>query len=231
MPTGKDLEQDAAARPVPGDIVDAVFGISCSCLPVDHAYALSQAIQGALPWFAAEPLAGLHLIHGAGSGAGWLRPELPDALLQLSQRTKLTLRLPAHRIDAAADLIGRTLEVAGWTLRVDTLAVRPLSRITTLFSRGVIISAGGDEAGFLSAAGDLLGALGIRDTTLVCGRSTLAATPGGTHLARSLMLAGLTREQSLMLQQHGLGEGRKLGFGLFIPHKSIEDLHSRSDFS
>jgi hypothetical protein len=56
-------------------------------------------------------------------------------------------------------------------------------------------------------------------------------TPEGTHLARSLMLSGLTREQSLFLQQRGIGSGRKLGFGLFIPHKSIDDLGSRSDFS
>lgn len=231
MPTEKDMEQDAAARPVPGDIVDAVFGISCSCLPVDHAYALSQAIQGALPWFAGEPHAGLHLVHGASAGSGWMRPELPDALLHLSHRVKLALRLPSHRIDDAALLLGRTLQVAGWPLRVDRLAVKPLSRITTLFSRGVILSAGGDEAQFLSAAGDELRALGIRDGKPVCGRTTVIATPEHIHHARSLMLARLTREQSLMLQQHGLGEGRKLGFGLFIPHKSIEDLHSRSDFS
>ena len=222
--------QDTAARPAPGDIVDAMFGIACRCLPVDHAHALSQAIQDALPWFAAEPLAGLHLIHGAGSGSGWMRPELPDALLQLSQRTKLTLRLPGHRVDAAAELIGRTLEVAGWPLRVDSLAVKPLSRITTLFSRGVILPAAVDEAEFLSAAEDLLGALGIRDARLVCGRSTIVATPERTYLARSLMLAGLTREQSLVLQQHGLGAERKLGFGLFIPHKNIDDLNHRADF-
>ena len=160
-----------------------------------------------------------------------MRPELPDALLQLSQRVKLALRLPRHRVDAAALLLGRTLQVAGWPLRVDNLAVRPLSRITTLFSRGVIFDASGEEAGFLSTAGEQLGALGIRDARLVCGRSTVAATPGRTYHPRSLMLAGLTREQSLALQQHGLGTERKLGFGLFIPHKNIEDLHSRSDFS
>src|SRR3990172_8075733 len=44
---------------VPGDIVDAVFSISCRSLPVDHAYALSQAIRAELPWFAAEARAGL----------------------------------------------------------------------------------------------------------------------------------------------------------------------------
>ncbi len=225
MSTAERIAQEA----VPGDIVDAVFAISCPCLPVDHAHALSHAIQDELPWFAEEPYAGLHLIHGAGSGSGWMRPELPDELLQLSHRVKLTLRVPRHRLDDAASLIDRTLQVAGWPLRIGALTVRPLSRITTLFSRGVILPSTGGETGFLCVAAEELGALGIREAKLVCGRSTLVATPERAHLARSLMLASLTRAQSLSLQQRGLGHERKLGFGLFIPHKSIDDLHSRPD--
>ena len=43
------------------------------------------------------------------------------------------------------------------------------------------------------------------------------------------MIAGIAPEQSLALQRHGLGAERKLGCGLFIPHKDIGDLRSRSD--
>ncbi len=212
----------------PADIVDAVFAIACRSLPVDHAYALQQAIQEALPWFAEEPLAGLHTVHGAASGSGWMRPEGADALLQLSHRAKLVLRLPAHRAEDAAALVGRTLQVAGSPLRVEKMALRPLSRITTLFSRCVVL-AEGDEAVFVSAATEELGALGIRAERMVCGRVTPVATPARTYRARSLMLAGLTLGQSLLLQRSGLGAGRKLGCGLFIPHKDIADLRSRSE--
>ena len=215
--------QDAAA-----DIVDAVFAIACPSLPVDHAYALQQAIQDALPWFAQEPRAGLHTVHGAASGSGWMRPEGADALLQLSHRAKLALRLPAHRAQEAAALVGRTLQIAGWPLRVEKMALRPLSRITTLFSRCVVL-AEGDESVFVSAAIAELGALGIRAERMVCGRVTPVATPARTYQARSLMLAGLALEQSLLLQRSGLGAGRTLGCGLFIPHKDIADLRSRSE--
>ena len=211
-----------------GDVVDAVFAIACRTLPVDHAYALQQAIQEALPWFAEEPLAGLHTVHGAASGSGWMRPEGADALLQLSHRARLALRLPRHRLEDAAALLGRTLQVAGWPMHVEKMALRPLSRITTLFSRCVVLAAG-DEAAFVIAATGELDALGIRAERMVCGRVTPVATPAGTYQSRSLMLAGLTREQSLLLQQSGLGAERKLGCGLFIPHKDIGDLHSRSD--
>ncbi len=96
------------------EVVDAVFAIECRSLPVDHAWALSQAIQAALPWFADEPQAGLHTVHGAASGAGWKRPEGEDALLQLSHRTRLVLRLPESRLADAAALTGQTLDVAGF---------------------------------------------------------------------------------------------------------------------
>jgi len=216
---------------VPDDIVDAVFSISCRSLPIDHAYALSQAIQAELPWFAAEARAGLHLIHGADSGSGWMRPEEPDALLQLSRRTRLVLRLPQHRLGDAGALLGRRLDVAGHALRVDKLALRPLSRITTLFSRCVMIFDCGDESDFLRAAAAELGALGVQPRKMLCGRTTVIATPGRTLQTRSLMLAGLTLEQSVLLQQHGLGAERKLGCGLFVPHKDINDLRQKQDFS
>jgi CRISPR-associated protein Cas6 len=222
-------ESAATEQAVQADILDAVFAISCRSLPVDHAYALSQAIQAALPWFAQEPGAGLHTIYGAASASGWTRPEGADALLHLSHRAKLALRLPRHRLDDAAALLGRTLQVAGWPLRVDRLSLRPLSRITTLFSRCVVFAAAGDEAAFLAAAAGALGALGINLGTMLCGRVTPVATPARTYQTRSLMLAGLTPEQSLALQQHGLGIERKLGCGVFIPHKDIGDLRSSSD--
>jgi hypothetical protein len=103
-----------------------------------------------------------------------------------------------------------------------------LSRITTLFSRCVVLAAD-DEVAFVSAATGELGALGIRAERMVCGRVTPVATPERTYQARSLMLAGLGLEQSLLLQRSGLGAGRKFGCGLFIPHKDIADLRSRSD--
>jgi CRISPR-associated protein Cas6 len=214
---------------VAGDIVDAVFAISCRCLPVDHAYALSQAIAAALPWFAQEPDAGLHLVHGAASGSGWMRPEGADALLQLSHRARLALRLSRHRVDDAAALLGCTLQVAGWPLRVDSITLRSLSRIRTLFSRGVVFAGADDETAFLAAAIDELNVLGIKPKRALCGRITPVATPARTYQTRSLLLAGLTPEQSIALQQHGLGIERKLGCGLFIPHKDIADLQSRSD--
>jgi CRISPR-associated protein Cas6 len=211
------------------EIVDAVFAIECRSLPVDHAYALSQAVQAALPWFADEPQAGLHTVHGAASGAGWKRPEGEDALLQLSQRTRLVLRIPERRLQDAAALSGRTLAVAGFPMRVSELTARPLVRIASLFSRGVMFEGAAEETEFLAAAAAALRALGVETATMLCGRASALATPQATYTTRSLMVTVATPAQSLDLQRHGLGEARKLGCGIFIPHKDVGDLRSRAE--
>jgi CRISPR-associated protein Cas6 len=211
------------------DVVDAVFAIECRSLPVDHAFALSAAIQAALPWFADEPEAGLHTIHGASSASGWMRPEGEDALLQLSRRTKLVLRIPGNRLQDAAELSDRTLDVAGFPMRVGELSQRPLVRIASLFSRGVMFEGAADEPAFVAAAIEGLRALGVEASTMLCGRDVALATPQRSYRTRSLMVTVATPAQSIALQRHGLGEARKLGCGLFIPHKDVGDLRSRSD--
>jgi len=211
------------------EVVDAVFAIECRSLPVDHAWALSAAIQAALPWFADEPQAGLHTVHGAASGAGWMRPEGGDARLELSRRTRLVLRLPGRRVADAAALTGRTLDVAGSPMRVGRLVPRPLQRIASLFSRSVIFEGAAGEAAFVAAANEGLRALGVEASTMLCGRDVTLATPEGAYRTRSLMLTVATPAQSLELQRQGLGEARKLGCGVFIPHKDVGDLRARTD--
>lgn len=209
---------------VPDDIVDVVYSIECRALPVDHAYALSQAIQRALPWFTQEDAAGLHTIHVAESGNGWMRPEQADALLYLSRRTKLTLRLPKHRIEDAGKLTGQTLDIDGKPLRVEKSVVRLLSTITTLFSRYIVTRDGTDEDVFLQDAMALFHKMGVYPNKMLCGMEHVIATPDRTIRARSLMLADLAVEESVKLQQQGLGTDRKLGCGLFIPHKDIREV-------
>jgi CRISPR-associated protein Cas6 len=224
-------DESAAARGAdPEEVVDAVFAIACRSLPIDHAWALSRAIESALPWFAFEPAAGLHTIHGAESGAGWVRPEGPDARIELSRRAKLALRLPRRRLEEAAALVGRTLDVAGCELVIGAVAARPLARIGTLFARGVALAgAEDDESAFLAEAASGLERLAVRPQRLLCGRATHVSTPARTWLTRSLMVAGLSMDESLRLQRSGLGAERRLGCGVFIPHKDIADLRSRED--
>ena len=209
---------------VPDDVVDLVFQIECRALPVDHAWALSQAVRAALPWLEQEPTAGVHPIHVAESGNGWVRPEHAGDLLCVSRRTKLVLRVPRPRVDDARALTGRQLDVAGHALRVGPAALRPLSALTTVFSRYVVSADGLDESAFLQATLRELQLFGVRPKKMLCGLEKTIATPAQPVHTRSLMLASLTQDESITLQQRGLGPRRLLGCGLFIPHKDIREV-------
>ena len=52
-----------------------------------------------------------------------------------------------------------------------------------------------------------------------------AAGGAGRH-GFSVMLHGLTPEQSLQVQALGLGQARLLGCGLFTPHKSVDPVRA-----
>ena len=45
---------------------------------------------------------------------------------------------------------------------------------------------------------------------------------GNKKYTRSLMIADLSKENSILLQDLGVGKGRIFGCGIFLPHKSID---------
>ncbi len=208
---------------VPDEIQDLSFRIRARCLPVDHAHALSCAIRRALPWFEAELDAGLHLIHVAESGNGWYRPADSEAeVLHLSRRTRLRLRLPKTRLDDARALRGARLNIGGHEICIGDATARPLSSLTTLFSRYVTTEENESESEFVQHSVALLQDMGVRVRKFLCGRQSSFAFPEGKIFVRSVMLSDLEVSDSVLLQQQGLGPGRKLGFGLFLPHKGIK---------
>jgi len=218
-----DDKDDVTGFVVSDEVVDLAFRVNCPTLPLDHAHALSTALLSALPWLADEPQAGIHLIHGAASGNGWVRPEITaNELLHLSRRTRLRLRLPRTRLDDARELTGRQLDIGGFPLEVGQSDVRLLSSLSTLFSRYVLTRKAVDEEEFLELAATDMRTMGIECRKMLCGITHMHDLPEGKMITRSLMVAELDKEQSVQLQQLGLGEGRKIGCGLFIPHKGIE---------
>ncbi len=203
------------------EVVDLLFKIKCNTLPVDHAWPLSEAILAELPWFADEPRAGLHLIHGADSGNGWERPENGDDLLYLSRRTRLVLRLPKHRLADAVTLSGKTLHIQDNPLEIGDSHARGLATTTTLYCRHLVTNTEMDEDEFMRLAVATLREMNIRFNKILCGKSRAFATPNGGLPTQSLMVAGLPLEDAITLQQHGLGPHRNRGFGLFVPHKTV----------
>ncbi|MGD8783750.1 MAG: type I-MYXAN CRISPR-associated protein Cas6/Cmx6 [Thioalkalispiraceae bacterium] len=212
---------------VPDEIVDINYKLECKTLPIDHAQALSDEIHSALPWFGNEELAGLHLIHVAESGNGWMRPEDPEnEVLCLSKRTRMTLRVPQHRLEDAHQLTGQSLNIDGHPLTVKEGSPRKLSVLPTMFARYVLTEEHLDEHAFLQQMVKTLTEIDIPVTKIMAGRLHKMRMREGELFARSLMVAEMTPENAFKLQKHGIGEGRKFGCGLFVPQKGISAVNA-----
>jgi CRISPR-associated protein Cas6 len=220
-------QEDNEPKKTAGDdaVVDLVYKIRCRCLPVDHAHALSEALLEHLPWLKDAKGAGMHPISIPEAGNGWLRPEGEDELLHLSRRTKLILRAPMEHVEAAAELTGKILQVAGHELEVLAMEQRPLLALETLFSRYNVIEQGMDEEAFLRSVFEELAAMGIRPRKMLPGKGRAMRSSEGKLQTSSLMIAELTPEESLKIQHQGIGQHQHMGCGLFIPQKGIAEVH------
>lgn len=214
-------DENGKSQPVRSTrVTDIAFRLDCRCLTVDHTRELHAAIIETLPWFPDEPLAGLHLIYVAGSQNGWMRPEEPDEILHLSRRTRLTLRLPFDRVTDARVLCGQQLMIGQHEMKIGEAAEKPLLPASVLFSRH-IISDETSETDFLQRMADEMRSKEIGFKKLLPGRLLNLRGPGGIIRTRSLMVGDLEPDDSIRLQESGLGTGRHYGCGLFIQHKGI----------
>lgn len=219
-------ESETNLRTASSEVVDVVFHLQGRELPCDHAWALMKEIQGQLPWFGEDPRHGLHLIHPAASGNGWYSPEDTDsATMYLPRRARLAIRIPRERVAEADTLVGESLDIGGYRLTVGASDVRPLSLHTTLHARHMLSGAqDASEVSFLAWVSETLQAMGIQCRKMMAGRESVISTPQQRYQTRSLMLADLRAEDALRVQQIGIGDERRLGCGVFIPHKAVRDL-------
>jgi CRISPR-associated protein Cas6 len=134
----------------------------------------------------------------------------------LSGRTRLTLRVPRDRADDAMALAGRELQLGASRLRVGAAQVRELLPYSALYAH-LVAADDADEGVFVESVGTELKALDVACRT-ICGRHQV--TEAGALRGFSLMLDGLSTVHSLRVLEAGLGPHRRLGCGLFVPHKS-----------
>jgi CRISPR-associated protein Cas6 len=226
----EDEDKQKKEEVVPDDVVDLSFRISCRQIPTTHAYELAQALYQVLPWLENEPEIGIHQIHGATTGNGWERP--PDGeLMHLSKRAKMHLRVPREKIEDARQISGETLDVAGYPVEVGEASVKLLNPIQTIFSRYVIGPQDVSEEQFIDWMVDQLKQRDIQVRKMLCGIGHVISTPDGDIETRSVMIADLDKHTSLSLQETGVGPGRHLGCGIFIPHKGVRAVGETEDKS
>lgn len=191
---------------------DVQFDIGGDEIPADHGHVMFEALVGLLPWLRDTPGAGVHPIHGAPNGRN-------DNLI-VNRRVKLMLRVPVARLDDIQTLVGKRIDTGVGELLIGAAKEKPLAPFATLYSPlvdfGIV-----DEVDFLDAARAELEKMAIR-CGLIPGKKRKMHLPEGDVWGYSLMLHDVAPEQSLLVQEQGLGRHRAYGCGLFVPHKSIK---------
>jgi len=159
----------------------------------------------------AVALAAVIAVEAAGHG---------NATVRLTDGTTLGCSRPWREALQRA-LAGRELDVGGHRVRLGEPHLRELLPHNTLYAHFVASDAadGDDERAFLAAVDAELDALGAA-CRRVCGRRQLIRGGVAPLGGFSLMLHGLAVAASLRVLEAGVGGHRRLGCGLFVPHRS-----------
>jgi CRISPR-associated protein Cas6 len=199
-------------------VVDLSFELLGRTIPVDHGYSLFSALCEIVPALHGDRRVGVHPIRGRQSAPG---------VLTLAKGSRLTIRLPSEEIAPYIAVAGQALDLGGHHVQVRIPRVEALRPSANLAARLVTFRhALTPEAIEADARRDLA-------------RMKIAATPqfvpatrprfAGQPLRRvmrvkdrrivgyALRVFGLTAEESIRLQEEGLGGRRRMGCGVFVP--------------
>lgn len=205
-------DDHAAATAIDADAVaDVQFELRGHSLPVDHGWMLYVELRRLAPWIDEESALGIHPILGADTG---------QSELILGHRAKLVVRCGAEKIPALQAALGnREIRLGDNVLSIGRSKTRPLTLHTPLYAH-VVTTDSEDELGFTRDIIASLDRMGI-NSRFICGRPQKLFDGVRETVGYSLMLHGLPLANAMRVQQEGLGNNRKLGCGIFIPHKSI----------
>ena len=206
------------------DMAELSFSVNCRELPYDHAYELSSEILNLIPQIKNDKRNSIQTLHGPMSGNGWVRPDSEN--IPLSKRAKLIMRINKNQIDNIKDIEGKEIMLFGNSLKIGVSKVKNFLIVKDLFCRFVISDNKISEDDFLEKIQMELRNFNVNIKKALCGRSMTINFGKKTVYTRSLMIADLSKEESLKLQEEGVGGEKLYGCGIFLPHKSIDAVNN-----
>lgn len=192
-------------------MIDMHFRIVGTQLAMDHAYDLYAALSASIGresepnWLHDSESIGLMPVRGLYVG---------DGRLQLSRTARFGLRLPVELIPRALSIAGKRLDVGRHSLRVGTAEISPLIPSASVHAHIVTTKNGLDETRFDTEINRQLGELDIKARP-VRGRRRFLTIKGKKIIGYELLVSGLTADESIRLQEQGVGGRRKMGCGVF----------------
>jgi CRISPR-associated protein Cas6 len=195
-------------------VVDVVWPVSNrGRVPLHHQYQLFAAVSRLVPALHEAAHVGFHPIRGQYAEPGFL---------MLSDLSAVTIRAPLECASGMLTLSGKRLDLGGYPVRLGVPHFRVLSASTNLVSHLVTIKGYHDES-ITVGARKQLDALGVSTSVnLVVGQRRVLRVKQQTIVGYRLTLHGLSAEEAIAVQSHGVGGRRHLGCGLFVPVQNTE---------
>lgn len=200
--------------------VDLKFTITGTQLPVDHGYQLFAAISKKIPTIHETPVA-IHPINGILLG---------NRQLELNQNSHLTFRLDHTQINLLLPLAGKTLMIDNHKMNVGIPQISLLTPHDTCRSRLVIIKGFLEAESFLLAVKRQLFEREIEAEASLIKRTRITpdcdpyirrtmSIKGAEIVGYAIEVSKLSPEDSLKLQEKGIGGKQHMGCGIFKPSK------------
>ena len=213
----EETEEDEDIK-IESNTIDIAFHVDCKKISADHAYDLFISIKEIIPSIESIDNLAIHTIHGSSSGAGWERPK--DEIY-LSKRARLTIRSLNKHIELIKELDNKTLPVGKYSVKLSKPNVKKLTVSDTLFCRYLIMDISKTEDQFLESVKSDIEKLGIHVKKMMCGKSYNVKTSKSTYKTCTFLITEMSPQDSIKLQEIGLGIGKLFGCGIFLPYKSI----------
>ena len=215
--------------------LDLVFPVNGQAIPREHAYFLYSAIShlidkpGQPPILHESKELGIFSIRGTPGGKGELL---------LNDHSALRLRITTDKLPKLLPLAGKALDLAGHRLRVGVPRVKALVPASALASPLVLIKLARPPGQhdkppeitpetFLTSARKKLDELQIHAEACLQTNNTgphkdqprrrILQVKNSNHVGYAMLVQGLSAEESIRLQENGLGGRRLMGCGLFLP--------------
>ncbi len=191
-------------------------------IAADHGYLLYAALSKILPELHTVNGIAVHPISGRQTG---------NRQLALMPSSTLTVRVPDGEVAPWLSLTGKNLAIADSTLQVGCPIIRALIPACAVRSRLVVIKVSNAGAAqitadvFAAAARKQLDKLGISSQAALVipvgaegrPRRRTLCVKGREIVGYEAIVEGLSADESLTLQTHGLGGKHHMGCGVFAP--------------
>jgi len=205
--------------------IDVSFRIDGEKMPADHGYQTLSAISRLVPSIHSDSTCGIFPVNGVNIG---------NRFILLNERSRLVFRLSHEKLPELLKLAGKKILISECQLRIGIPEVFALKPSSHLKSRLVTIKGFMEPEPFLEAAVRQLSEMGINGKPALALRASQRSASAETscqYIRRTLrvkdkeivgyamIVESLTAEESILLQEKGIGGRRRMGCGLFLPYK------------